>query len=135
MTTPAVSSLLETAHEWQRAIASRNADSIASFFAEDALAMYPFPSATIGRAANREAWARYYDHNAIHPVCTDSVVVSASGEMGYTLGRFANAEVAGSSAEAGRYVAIWRQHNGKWEIVILSAHVHPDIQPFPFRID
>ena len=132
MGTSAEGTLRAATSAWLRALADKDPAMIAAFFAEDAIAMYPFPQPTIGRSANQTAWASYFDHYDIHPVSIETTVIVESGEIGYILGRFANAETARPGAEAGRYVAIWSYSAGKWEIAVLSAHVHNDVQPFPF---
>lgn len=125
-------SLSEAARQFTHAIAAKDPELIASFFAEDATAMYPFPSPTVGREANREAWASYFSSRETHPVSIDTVVVSASRDMGYIMGRHANAEVESTDSEGGRYVAVWRRGPEGWRITVLSAHVHSDIKPFRF---
>lgn len=128
----AESTLRQRAAAMQQAFTARDANRIASFFAEDVVAMYPLPQPILGREANRRAWESYYSRRTAHPITTDTVVVSASGDLGYTLGKYLTAEVSDSSATGGRYVAIWRKIGDEWQISILSAHEHPDIRPATF---
>ena len=117
----------------QQAFTARDANRIASFFAEDAVAMYPnFPQPVLGREANRRAWESYYTRRTAHPLTIDTVVLSASGDLGYTFGKYLTAEVTDSSATGGRYVAVWRKIGDEWQIAILSAHDHSDIRPASF---
>jgi ketosteroid isomerase-like protein len=132
MQTSAEGTFHEATSAWLRALADKKPAKIAACFAEDALAMYPVPHPTIGRAANQAAWASYFDRYAVHPVSIDTIVLAESGEVGYILGRHANAETAGPGAEAGRFVAMWRYRAGQWEIAVLSAQVHTDVAPFSF---
>jgi len=116
----------------QEAFTARDANRIASFFAEDAIAMYPLPQPTVGREANRRAWESYYSRRTAHPVTIDTVVVSASGDLGYTFGRYLTAEARDPGATGGRYVIVWKKLDNQWRIAILSAHEHPDITPANF---
>jgi len=120
--------LRRVAAAWQQAVEAKDANRIASFFAEDALAMYPKPAPTAGRGANREAWAAFFRKpNATHPISTERVTISASGEMGWTLGTFTAAydEPEGRAKGEGLYVAVWRKAGARWEIVALSANPYP----------
>ena len=128
----AESALRQTAGALQQAFTARDANRIANFFAEDAVAMYPSPQPTVGREANRRAWESYYSRRTAHPVTIDTVVVSASGDLGYIFGRYLTAEARDPSATGGRYVAVWRRIDDQWQIAILSAHDHPDITPASF---
>jgi ketosteroid isomerase-like protein len=124
--------LRETAAALQQALTARDPNRIASFFAEDAIAMYPLPQPIIGREANRHAWESYYSRRSAHPVTVDSVVVSAAGDLGYTFGRYLTAEARDPSATGGRYVIVWRKIDDQWRIAILSAHEYPDITSATF---
>jgi ketosteroid isomerase-like protein len=120
--------LRHVAAAWQAAVEAKDANRIASFFAEDALAMYPKPAPTAGRGANRVAWAEFFRRpNATHPISTERVTISVSGEMGWTLGTFAAAydEPGGRATGEGLYVAVWRKAGTRWEIVALSANPYP----------
>ncbi|MDQ4076677.1 MAG: DUF4440 domain-containing protein [Chloroflexota bacterium] len=124
-------SLHEAAAAWTAAANARDAEAMAIFFAPEVIAMYPQPAPTVGREANREAWARFFRRpNATHPLTTDTLVLAASGDLAYTLGRWAvNYEGPGGPVAAGgRYLAVWRPVDGAWRIVALSANTH---QPAP----
>jgi hypothetical protein len=76
------------ADAWTRGASTRDAGAMADYFAADAFAMYPRPEPTVGREANRAAWAAVFAQpGATHPVTTDTVVVAASGDLAYTAGR------------------------------------------------
>jgi len=126
-------SLEKVAHAFPRAFANKDIDQIVSFFAEDVIAMYPYGTLPVnGRAANRDAWVNYYNKYDTHPLSTDTVVVAASNDVGYSFGLWATAETDEPDAKGGRYTAIWRRENQQWEIAVLSAHAHEDIHPFAF---
>jgi ketosteroid isomerase-like protein len=126
-------SLSTAAQTWVQAMEHRDVDQIVSSFADDIIAMYPrAPTPTIGKTANHDAWTNYFRRHATHPLTTDQVIVATSNDIGYTLGRWASAETIEPNAVAGRYTAVWRRQDLHWQIVILSAHIHEDVAPFPF---
>ena len=131
-TQSALSTLRQTASALQDAFTARDANRIASFFAEDAVAMYPLPQPTVGREANRRAWESYYSRRTAHPLTIDTVVVSASGDLGYIIGRYLTAEVRDPTATGGRYVEVWRKIDDQWRIAIVSAHDHSDVTAATF---
>ena len=127
-------SLEKVAHSFPQAFANKDIDQIISYFAEDVIAMYPTSPLPInGRAANREVWENYYQRRDTHPFTTDTVVVAASNDVGYSFGLWASAEIEEPGAAAGRYTAIWTRKKQQWEIVVLSGHIHEDIHPFAFQ--
>lgn len=112
---------------WTAAAAAHDANRMAEYFADDAFVMYPRPAATIGKTANRDVWAEFFQRpKAEHPLTTDSVVVATSGDLAYTQGRWALSYdgAQGPVTAGGRYIAIWRPVRGEWRIVALSANTH-----------
>jgi uncharacterized protein (TIGR02246 family) len=127
----AAEALRQAAEAWAAAIAAKDPERIARAIADDAFVMYPQPAPTIGREANREAWARFFARpNAEHPVTVDTVVVSAAGDLAYTRGRYAGRYEGadGPVSSGGRYLAVWQRRDGEWQIVAFSANRH---QPPP----
>lgn len=123
------SSLESTATAWKQAIDTEDPDRIAAFFAPEAVAMYPHPSPTVGRQANREAWeAVYSEPDAEHPVTVERVEEARSGELGYIYGKWWSWNPAEDYYNAGRYTAIWKPMDGRWQIAMLSANAHEDVK-------
>ena len=124
--------LQAAANAWARAAVARDADSVAAFFAPEAFVMYPQPRPTLGQAANRAAWQRVFAQAGTeHPLTSDTVIVSAAGDLAYSMGRWHLSAPAADSAKAptdagGRYLAVWRPIGpaGAWRIVALSANAH-----------
>ncbi|HEU4881461.1 MAG TPA: nuclear transport factor 2 family protein [Longimicrobium sp.] len=119
------------ADAWARAAVERDAEKMAEYFADDAFVMYPQPQPTVGRAANRAAWAAVFAQPGVrHPVTSDSVVVAASGDLAYVAGRWHLSTPAAGERPGievgGRYLAVWRPVGpaGAWQIVALSANTH-----------
>jgi ketosteroid isomerase-like protein len=108
---------------------------MAPFFAEDAFVMYPQPAPTVGRAANREAWVKFFARpNSEHPLTTDSIFQTPGGDLAYTTGRAAGNYDGpkGPVSIGGPYIAERRPIGGRWQIVALSANVHqppPSMEP------
>jgi len=49
----------------------------------------------------------------------DTAVVAASGDLGYTLGRYAIRDEAGDTTARGHYVTVWqKQPDGSWKIAV-----------------
>jgi ketosteroid isomerase-like protein len=127
-------SLQQAAAAWVEAFERRDADAVTRWFADDIIAWYPRPEQSIGRAVNRDVWRGVFDGpNNRHPITTDTVVVSDSGDLGYTMGRYRSHYERPSATvdTGGRYVAVWRHAGGEWRIAVLSAHHHDTIPEVP----
>lgn len=123
------SSLESAATAWKQAIGARDAGRIAAFFAPDAVAMYPHPSPTVGRQANRKAWESVYSNpDAEHPVTVERVEEARAGDLGYTYGKWWSWNPAEDYYNAGRYTAVWKRMDGRWQIAMLSANAHDDVK-------
>lgn len=49
----------------------------------------------------------------------DTAVVAESGDLGYTLGRYAVRDEAGDTTATGHYVTVWqKQPDGSWKIAV-----------------
>lgn len=131
----AASEVRAAADGWRRAYEAKDAAGIVSFYADNGLAMYPRPQPTVGRAVNLAVWTESYARpNAAHPLTTDSVVVAASGDVAYTVGRW---RVTYDRADTtpvnvgGQWIAVWRRSAVGWRIAVLSAHTHQPAPPIP----
>jgi ketosteroid isomerase-like protein len=121
--------LQEAANAWELALAERDPERVASFFAEDIIALYPHPMPTIGWEANRAAWVRVFQTpTRMHPVRIDEVFTSPHAEIGYTFGTWWNTDPATNADSGGRFLAVWRPIGGTWKMVRLSANSHEDIR-------
>ena len=108
--------------DWSKAAATRDADRVASFYAEDAIAYPPNEPIAIGRPAAKKVWAAYFadktftiSWKAVH------AEVAKSGDLGYTAGTYeASFKGPGGKqvSEKGKYVCTWRkQKNGTWKAI------------------
>ncbi len=122
-------SLQAAARAWERALADRDAERVASFYGDDVVAFYPHPRPTIGWEANRAAWIRVFQSpTKTHPVRIDEVVTSPSGDLGYTVGTWWSTDPAALQDSGGRFLAVWRRIDGEWKITRLSANRHDDVK-------
>lgn len=72
--------LQQTSAAWTESFKSRDPDQIIPFFTDDVIAWYPgYHQPVVGRAANREAWLKYFSARPSHPVSVESVTVAGSG--------------------------------------------------------
>jgi ketosteroid isomerase-like protein len=102
---------------------------VVQYFTADVLSMSPQGNTPVrGREANRAAWARFFrGTNPVHTMTTDTVVVAARGDLGYTWGQWTVAvgPPNGRAQASGYYVAVWRHEAAGWRIAVVSA--------YPFR--
>lgn len=113
--------LLDADRVFSRATAQRRADGWVEYFAEDGAMIRPAGTIT-GRPAIREAMTKAFADSAFsiswEPQQAD---VGATGELGYTLGRYVtrsrNAD-GRPRVVTGRYLTVWRrQPDGSWRVV------------------
>jgi len=103
-----------------KAAATRNADSVASFYAVDATAYPPSAPIAVGQAAAREVWAAgFADSTYAISWTTVHAGVSKGGDLGYTAGTYQES-YRGSDGNPvtvqGKYLCVWaRQADGSWK--------------------
>ena len=108
--------------DWSKAAATRDADRVASFYAEDAIAYPPQEPAATGRAAAKKVWAAYFaDKTFTISWKTVHAEVAKSGHLGYTAGTY-EASFKGPDgkqvSEKGKYVCTWKkQKDGTWKAI------------------
>ncbi len=108
--------------DWSKAAATRDADRVASFYAEDAIAYPPNEPVAIGRPAAKKVWAAYFaDQTFTISWKTVHAEVAKSGDLGYTAGTY-EASFKGPDgkqvSEKGKYVCTWRkQKDGTWKAI------------------
>ena len=100
----------------------RDADRVASFYADVAIAYPPNEPAAIGRAAAREVWAEYFaDKNYIISWKALHADVSRSGDIGFTFGSYEDSfRGADGKLVKGteKFMCIWKkQKDGTWKAI------------------
>ncbi len=97
-----------------------NADTVATFYADDAVLLTPNAPIARGNAEIRDAFRSFV--TSAHPTldfASDRVV--QSGDLAYEYGHYSMQ--MGTNRDQGNYVTVWRrQPNGDWKIVADSVN-------------
>jgi uncharacterized protein (TIGR02246 family) len=97
---------------WLKAFNAKDADAIATLYAEDAVLLPPSAPAVFGRDAvlanTREMFA---EGLAIE---LEDLEVKAETDLGYKAGRYRVFSEDGALVDRGKYIEIWTKEDGKW---------------------
>jgi ketosteroid isomerase-like protein len=108
--------------EWSRAAAIKNVDSVASFYAKDAIAYPPNEPMAAGQAAARAIWAAYFADSTFS-ISWKTVHAGGSrgGDLGFTTGTYEDSFIGADGkrvVERGKYVCVWaKQTDGTWKAI------------------
>ena len=106
--------LLDRDRAWASSV--RNVETYMSYFAANATIYPPAALALSGNdAIRRMATERLAVPGFSLAWTPTSASVSSSGDLGYTVGTYVAS--AGGTTENGKYLAIWRKHDGSWKVV------------------
>jgi len=108
--------------EWSKAAATKDAERVASFYAEDAVAYPPNEPVAVGRTAAKKVWASYFaDKSFSISWKTVYAEVAKSGELGFTAGTYEDSFTGPDGkkvTEKGKYLCTWKkQKDGTWKAV------------------
>jgi uncharacterized protein (TIGR02246 family) len=108
--------------DWSKAAATTDADRVASFYAEDAIAYPSNEPAAIGRQAAKKVWAVVFsDKTFTISWKTVHAEVAKSGDLGYTTGTHEDSFQGPDGklvSDEGKYVCTWRkQKDGPWKAI------------------
>ena len=118
----AAKALAQLDDDWSKAAATRDADRVASFYADDATAYPPNEPVAIGRPAAKKVWAAYFaDPTYSISWKTVHAGVAKSGDLGFTAGTYEDS-FKGPDGKLvtgkGKYVCTWRkQSDGTWKAI------------------
>ena len=124
--TPDPAALLKADRAFAQATAERRLEGFASFLEEDVTTIRPNSPVLKGKNALVERWAGLLQD----PTMSISwkplrVVISASGDLGFTVGSYEVTKESGQvkkAAGSGKYVTIWRkQPDGTWKVTFDSG--------------
>jgi uncharacterized protein (TIGR02246 family) len=106
--------------EWSKAAATRDAERVASFYADDAVAYPPGEPLSKGREAAKKVWAAYFAEESFKISWKSAhAEVAESGELGFTSGPYEasyNGPDGKPVQEKGKFLCIWRkQADGSWK--------------------
>lgn len=99
---------------WQSAFDSGDAAALAAIYTEDGALMPPNSDKVTGRTAIEAFWADFQVSDV--GVEIQDTEVYAQGDDGYTVGTYTVSDVDGATIDEGKYVAIWRNVEGQWQI-------------------
>ena len=107
---------------WSNDAARKNADRVAAYYAEDAIAYPPDEPAAVGREAAKKVWAAYFAQpNFTISWTTKAADIAMSGDLGFTTGTYEDSWDAADGTtvhEKGKYVCVWRkQKDGSWKAI------------------
>jgi len=106
--------------DWSKAAATRDADRVASFYADDAIAYPPNEPAAVGRPAAKKVWAAYFADPS-YSISWKTVHAGVSGDLGFTAGTYEDSFKGpdGKLVQGkGKYVCTWRkQKDGTWKAI------------------
>ena len=110
--------------EWPRLTSTGHADSIAEFYAADAMVMPPNMATVRGKDSIRAFFAVINTMKPSPTLTLRSSAVVASGGMAVETGRWHWQNAPGATlppgtppADSGKYIVRWTQQNGKWLMV------------------
>lgn len=106
--------------DWSKAAAARDADKVASYYAEDGMVYPPNAPVVTGRAAARELWAEALKDPSMS-LSWKTLHAEVTGNMGYTSGTY-EASFKGPDGQPGtdkgKYLCVWKkQKDGSWKAV------------------
>lgn len=99
---------------WQSAYDAKDPAGLAAIYTEDGALLPPSSEMANGRAAIEAYWAEFHA-SGIGVEITDTEV-HAHSDLGYTVGTFIATDAGGVTIDEGKYVVIWRNVDGKWQM-------------------
>lgn len=108
--------------DWSKAAATKDADRVASFYAEDAIAYPPNEPVAKGKAAAKKVWASYFAEKTFAISWkTTHAEVAKSGDLGFTSGTYEDSYTGPDGKtvhETGKYLCVWKkQKDGSWKAI------------------
>ncbi len=99
---------------WQSAYDAKDSAGLAAIYAEDGALLPPNSEMMNGRAAIEAYWAEF--HASGIGVEIRDTEVYAHSDLGYTVGTLIATDAGGATIDEGKYVVIWRNVDGKWQM-------------------
>jgi ketosteroid isomerase-like protein len=114
--------LTQLDEDWSKTAATKNADSVASYYAADAIAYPPDSPIAAGHDAAKKVWADgFADSTYKISWKTSHAGASQGGDMGFTAGTYEESMRGPTGAQVtnkGKYVCLWaKQADGSWKAV------------------
>jgi uncharacterized protein (TIGR02246 family) len=114
--------LTKVDEDWSKSVATRDAEKVVSFYAEDAIGYPPNEPVAVGRPAIKKIWtAMLADASFSISWKPVHVEVATSGDLGYTTGTYedsAKGPDGKTVTDKGKYVSVWKkQKDGTWKSI------------------
>ena len=106
--------LAETTAAWEAAFDAGNIDALVELYSEDARLMPPNGQATLGRDAVEAAFSGMLEAGL--GLDLQTVDTLAAGDLAYRVGTFTMAAPDGSPVDQGKFIEVWRQIDGAWQM-------------------
>ena len=118
----AAKALAKLDEDWSKAAATRDAEKVAAFYAEDVVVYPPGMPAAVGKAAATTIWkVVFFDPSASISWKSTHAEVSKSGELGFTSGTYELSYKGDDGkvvSEKGKSLCIWKkQADGSWKAI------------------
>jgi ketosteroid isomerase-like protein len=114
------------------ALAAKDAEQTAAYFADDGVLHVANMPPVLGREAIRQFYGNVFRFLDASTSNSEVVRASGSGDVGYSRGRVNNAFVGeqGRVEYAGKYVIVWERHGAEWQI---ATYAISNDRPEPSR--
>jgi len=124
----------DTEAAWVKAFATKDAEKIAAFYADDAVMMANGPTVS-GKAAILDTWkGMVTDPNFKLTFSSTKVEVAKSGELAYSFGTYtlnlSDPKTKKKITDKGKYATVYKkQTDGSWKAVVDVANSDPPPAP------
>jgi uncharacterized protein (TIGR02246 family) len=113
--------------EFLKAVATKDADKVVAFYAEDAVMLPPGQALVTGKAAIRAWWAQTLALPDLELTWTPTKVeVAKSGDLAYDIGTNASSHKDASGkvvSDRGKYTTVWKKGaTGGWKAVVDTSN-------------
>jgi uncharacterized protein (TIGR02246 family) len=99
---------------WEAAWNAGDAAALAALYVDDAVVMAPGSEPAKGKAAITKHFTAAIEAGAGAKTAITTEQVMATGDWAVEIGGFVNTAADGSHADHGRFMATWKQVDGKW---------------------
>lgn len=115
----AAKALIQLDDEWSKAAATRDADKVASYYAEDGIAYPPSAPVAMGKAAAKSVWASYFAEPSF-AISWKTTHAEVNGNLGFTSGTYEaswKGADGNTATEKGKYLCVWKKEKGAWKAI------------------
>ena len=119
--------------QWSRAAGAKDLEGTLSFYADDAVLLWPDSPPAVGKQAVRAAWSEGFKDPAYSLSWRiEEVVVSRSGDLAYARGSYdATYTPAGHAVrEHGKFLVVWKKRpGGAWRVAVDTDNADAPAKP------